>query len=210
MPVLNRQLTDLTAKRREQLLEEFKNVIGAIIILAEPLSISSLASLLNLPEIIVQVRLDALHAVLNIPSHRDGAVHLLHLSFRDFLLDSQRKLSNPFWINEHERQRSLAIQCLGLLLDTNLLRKDICNLRHPGKKRTELDDQTIQACLPSELQYACRYWVYHLKKSKSCISDFNSQIHRFLEKRFLYWVEALSLIAKVSESVTMIVTLHRL
>jgi hypothetical protein len=73
----------------------------------------------------------------------------------------------------------------------------------PGKPRADIDKQTILACLPLEVQYACLYWVYHLKGSKRRVRD-GDEIHRFLERYLLHWLEALSLIGRVSESVGMI------
>ncbi len=73
----------------------------------------------------------------------------------------------------------------------------------PGRRRTDIDKQIILAHLPLEIQYACLYWVYHLKGSKRRVRD-GDEIHRFLERYLLHWLEALSLIGRVSESVGMI------
>ncbi|KAJ5125303.1 hypothetical protein N7526_007480 [Penicillium atrosanguineum] len=55
----------------------------------------------------------------------------------------------------------LAKQCL--LMCQNL-RKNICGLPSNRTERTEIDRQTIDSNLPPELQYASRYWAYHLAK----------------------------------------------
>jgi hypothetical protein len=80
------------------------------------------------------------------------------------------------------------------------LRKNICQLRSDGIPRAEIDRQTIDECLPSELQYACRYWAFHLAQ---CI-DLNNVMYKalsFLEKHFLHWVEAMCLLGLASEVV---------
>lgn len=49
LPTLNRILTDLTDPERNQLLQEYRNIIGSIIILQDPLPSYSLARLLDIP-----------------------------------------------------------------------------------------------------------------------------------------------------------------
>lgn len=65
----------------------------------------------------------------------------------------------------------------------------------------------VDQCLPSHVQYACRYWVEHLQQSDIELCD-NGQVHKFLEEHFLYWLEALSLIRKMSDGVVMMRTLE--
>jgi hypothetical protein len=85
--VLKQLLTSQNKTESQQLLEEFKEIVGVIIILATPLSISSLSRLIDREPDNVKCRLDRLHSVLSVPNDFDTPVRLLHLSFRDFLLD---------------------------------------------------------------------------------------------------------------------------
>jgi hypothetical protein len=144
-----------------------------------------------------------LHSVLNIPSDIDAPVKLLHLSFRDFLVDPVKQDINPFWVDEKMTHAHLANECLNLLSERNYLKTDICNLGAPGRLRTGVDQQTIDDCLPADVQYACLYWVYHLKESKGMIRD-GELAHNFLECHFLHWLEALSLTGRISESIRLI------
>jgi hypothetical protein len=82
------------------------------------------------------------------------------------------------------------------------LKRDICGLQLPGKLRSDVDQQTIDAALPPEAQYACRYWVHHLKESKSSIKD-GDPVHSFLTSHFLYWLEALGLLGQIADSISM-------
>jgi hypothetical protein len=86
----------LTTLERQYLIEGFQEVVGSIVILASPLSAISLDLLLGIPEGIVDSRIDLLYSVLNIPSNLDILVRLLHLSFWDFLLDTEKREMNPF------------------------------------------------------------------------------------------------------------------
>ena len=203
LPVLNQLLVGLTASERHHLVRGFREVVGSIVILASPLSTASLARLLGISKGAVDCKIDLLHSVLSIPSNPDVPVRLLHLSFRDFLLDSEKRETNPFWVDEKEAHNKLATQCLKHLSADGNLKEDICDLRTPAKLRREVNKHTIDACLPSDIQYACQYWVYHLKQGRGIICD-DDQVHSFLTHHFLHWLEALSFIGRLSESISMI------
>jgi hypothetical protein len=211
LPILNQMLvkrtdSELISRTDEEqaaIVKEFREIVGTIVILADPLPIESLARLLGISERTIYYRLSMLNSVLNIPTDMDAPVKLLHLSFRDFLVDPMKRDTNPFWVDEKMTHENLASKCLNLLSETNYLKKDICNLRAPGRLRTEVNNQTIDECLPADVQYACLYWVYHLKESKGMIRD-GELAHNFLECHFLHWLEALSLTRRISESIRLI------
>ncbi|KAM3087809.1 hypothetical protein ACMFMG_001879 [Clarireedia jacksonii] len=202
LPVLDQLFIGLTISERRSLSEDFQQVVGSIVILASPLSATSLDRLLGVAEGTVDSRTDHLHSVLIIPSHPDHPIQLLHLSFRDFLTDPEKR-GTPFWIDEKDTHKNLATRCLKLLSTGENLKKDICNLRTPEKSRADVDKQTIDSYLPSEIQYACQYWVYHLKESGSSIYD-GDQVHNFLKCHFLHWLESLSFMGRLQESIGMV------
>jgi hypothetical protein len=203
LPVRDQLHIGLTTNERRQVVEGFREVVGSILILASPLSTISLARLLRVSKRAVDSRIDLLHSVLSIPSNPDIPVRLFHLSFRDFLLDTEKRETNPFWVDEREAHTKFAAQCLQRLSASDGLKEDMCNFRAPGRLRTEVDKQTIDAYLPLDVQYACQYWVYHLKEGRDVICD-NDQVYNFLMCHFLHWLEALSLIGRLSESISMI------
>jgi hypothetical protein len=203
LPVLDHLLTGLSQLRQDEVVQNFRKVIGAIIILASPLSTTSLAQLLGISKARIDRTLNLLHSVLSIPSNSDTPVRLLHLSFRDFLLDSKKRKEHRFWINEKDVHETLATRCLDRLSLGESLKKDICNLRIPERPRADVDKQTIDSHLPSDIQYACQYWVYYLKESESIICD-NDQVYKFLKYHFLHWLESLSFIGRLRESIRIV------
>ncbi|KAJ9656035.1 hypothetical protein H2201_008661 [Coniosporium apollinis] len=207
LPILEQLLLDQDEAEKESRAREFREVVGAVVLLADPLSIISLASLLNIPEEDVTCSLDSLHSVLSIPTDRDAPVRLLHLSFRDFLLDPQKRGKSPFWIDEAKTHERIVSKCLQLLSRPNYLKENICGLRAPGTLRTEIDSRTIDDCLPADVRYASRYWVHHLEQSNGRICD-GDQVHVFLKEHFLHWLEALSLMGDASRSIGMVDTLR--
>jgi hypothetical protein len=204
LPVLDQLLIGQDEIEKEKLATEFREVVGVIVLLANPLSVIALESLLHISADDISYRLNLLHSVLSVPTNKAHPVRLLHLSFRDFLLDPQKRGKSPFWVDERGTHNKIASKCLKLL--SNQLKKDICNIQRPGALRSEIDSQVIDTHLPAEVQYACQYWVYHLVESRSHIYD-EGQIHLFLQGHLLHWLEAMSLLGNISESITMITAL---
>jgi hypothetical protein len=93
--LLNEQKDD-----EEEWLTEFREVVGSIVVLESPLSTTSLACLLQLSREEVRCQLDSLHAVLSVPNNEETPVRLLHLSFREFLVDPKKQGKSLFWVDE--------------------------------------------------------------------------------------------------------------
>ncbi|KAK1254185.1 hypothetical protein MKX08_008180 [Trichoderma sp. CBMAI-0020] len=206
LPIVNGLVAGLSTAEKRHVCERFKHIVGSIVTLASPLCVPSLARLLNIPIHVIEDQLDLLHSVLYVPSDLRDPVRLLHLSFRDFLVDLEKaKLIEryPFWVDEQQAHEKLATHCLELLLTEGTLKRNICCLKLPSTPRSEIDQRTIDAALPSEVQYACLYWVTHWKGSMCSVED-GGLINRFLNSHLLHWFEALSLIGRISECIGMI------
>jgi len=208
-PILDQLLRGTDAAKRS-LANEFRIVVGSIVLLAEPLSISSLARLLDINKSVIDRRLDSLHSVLSVPASTDAPIRMFHLSFRDFLIDPDKRDNNPFWVDERATHERIAIRCLELLLGSGYLRKDIIfSQEMSGLSRADIDPAVIELYLPADVRYACLYWVHHIEHSNVQITD-SHQAYSFLKSHFLYWLEALSLLGKISDSITMIKSLQAL
>jgi hypothetical protein len=192
---------------KRQLAGVFRQVIGAIIVLFEPLSTTALAGLLTVRKEIVNRRLRHLRSVLDVPENHNSIIRLLHPSFRDFLLDKQRCHNQHFWVDEKKTHKALTESCLRLI--SSCLKRDICDLQMPGVLIREVERGRVEQYLPAHVQYACRYWVDYLTRSNISLCD-DGQIHKFIQEHFLHWLEALSLIGKISEGVFMITMLQSL
>ncbi|KAK2809062.1 hypothetical protein FQN50_004115 [Emmonsiellopsis sp. PD_5] len=142
------------------------------------------------------------------PTDAESPIRLLHLSFRDYLIDPTKRGSR-FFLNEVKQHGRIALKCLEILSKSGILKMDICGVKEHGTLRTEIPSQKIEACLPPEVQYACCHWVHHLEKSDIHIRD-GDEIDTFLRKYLLHWFEALSLCGKISQSIAMITTLQGL
>lgn len=182
---------------KDRLYQEFQMIVGSIVNLAEPLSMTSFAVLLNESRGTIKLRLRPLHSVLQVPTDSETPIRTLHLSFREFLL-SERLRRKPFGIDGPATHRMLLTKCIELLSGPNGLRENLCDLKYPGQPRRELDPTIINERISPAFQYACRYWVYHIQHSMVRIHD-DDEVHVFLQKYFLHWLEALSLIDRIAE-----------
>ncbi|KAK6500285.1 hypothetical protein TWF481_010630 [Arthrobotrys musiformis] len=210
LPILKRLITDHNSVAQAKLAKEFRQIVGAIVNLASPLSIPSLAKLLSISEGTIDLRLKRLHSVLNIPAEtsRHEPVRTFHLSFRDFLTNQRlhdRSELSQFWVDEKEAHRLLATHCIEIMSSTtgSGLKRDICGLGLSGILRSQVDVGLVQKHISPELQYACRYWVYHIVQSGGSISE-NDQAHNFLQKNLLHWLEAESLLGEMDHTISKI------
>ena len=90
LPILKHLHVGLTESRdRERLYDQFRTIIGAIISLAEPLSATLLATLLNMSLNAGTRRLYPLHSVLQILINLNSPIRTLYLSFSEFLLSDR-------------------------------------------------------------------------------------------------------------------------
>ena len=203
LPVLEQLVAGRTGADRKLRLQQFRDILGPIILLATPLSMTSLSRLIDIPGTSISPRLRLLHSVLNIPSQDTAPIRLFHLSFRDFLVNPVKR-GTEFWIDEEQTHETLAGCCLRIMKDH--LKKDICDLREPGVSLAEVDGQILDACLPPELQYACLNWANHLDLGKVSVDE---EVYTFLKSHFLHWLEALCLLGKGHESINMVKVLRK-
>ncbi|KAL4862580.1 hypothetical protein BDV12DRAFT_41942 [Aspergillus spectabilis] len=196
LAVLNQLLISKSRSDSEQLLKEFQDTVGVIILLATPLSVISLSQLTGVPVVIISNRLNRFHSVLNIPSELHEPVRILHLSFRDFLVST----TSTYHVNKAETHHKIALHCFRVMADR--LKHNNCGLPSYGTQTVDISRQTVDHHLSADLQYSCQYWIYHVQQSEGHILEL--QVFTFLENHFLHWLEALSLMGAISNAVGMI------
>jgi hypothetical protein len=173
---------------------EFFNVLGAVVLVATPLSCQGIASLLSIPTRRVNLRLRNLHAVLSVPKNFVAPIQLLHKSFSDFILGQEDSRPSDYQLDAPETHAMLATKCIQRM--QGALKQDICDIRKLGASRDDIDQKDINGNIPADLRYACLYWVYHLRRSGRAMHD---DVIGFLHEHFLHWLEALSLLGRVSD-----------
>lgn len=198
LPVLEKLLAGVSATGRQQDLQRFKLIVDSIIILASPLSTTSLSKVLSLPRSVIECQLSMLHSVLSVPQSANTPVRLLHSSSRDFLLAPGKHVRVDFWIEEATAHARMLTGCLAVM--RGFLKEDMCDLPQGKREGSNVDPEAIGSFIPEEIQYACRHWISHFEKARG-----NSSAHdvpAFLDDYFLHWTEALALVRRTVESVS--------
>ncbi|RDA85631.1 hypothetical protein CP532_3563 [Ophiocordyceps camponoti-leonardi (nom. inval.)] len=204
LPILNQTIDGLKNRERDEALQNFKRIVGSIVTLEDPLPANSLARLLGIGPESVEDELYLLHSVLDIPSDPKDPVKLFHESFRDFLNHPDQ---HEFGIDQSATHGMLAERCLQLLSEDGNLRKGMRDLGMDGTFLKNIDVEIVDECLPPEVRYACLHWAHHLKMSGDKLHDEHQAIG-FLETHLLHWLDAMSLMGRISESWNIIWTLR--
>ncbi|THZ94495.1 WD40 repeat-like protein, partial [Aureobasidium pullulans] len=86
-PVLEQMCLGRDKEDQGRWASDFRQVVGVIITVFEPLSIASLETLLQPDDFDIRLILAALHSVLDVSESKERPVRLFHLSFHDYLVD---------------------------------------------------------------------------------------------------------------------------
>ncbi|KAF3065674.1 hypothetical protein CFAM422_009546 [Trichoderma lentiforme] len=191
----------------ENLQLSYQKVVGSIVMLYDRMSTTDFATMVGEPVENVTRLLKYLGSVLDVPQEASGQIYVLHASFRDFLSDPQRSTGLHFSIDHRKIHANLLQRCVDIM--ANELRKNICRLREPGKRTNDISASDVDSHVSQTLQYACKYWIYHLQKS-----NVNPREHfgilEFFQTRFLFWIEVLAIIGRLSDAIDMIRLLESL
>ncbi|KAJ7077606.1 WD40-repeat-containing domain protein [Mycena epipterygia] len=188
------------------------SVLHTILCAQESMFISDIADFLTGPKMgtqDVENIISALHSVLYIES---GRVYSYHKSFSDFMFNPSRfrdknlaKISSP----TSAVQVRLADCCFQLMRS---LRFNICDLPSSFVDDSEIADLPlrINQNISSSLAYACRHWAEHL--SKIDIGDpmtTDTPFWEWLDRCFLFWIEAMNLLNVMRECSLALTTARR-
>lgn len=210
--VLENSMAKIKEERsREKLGQNFRKVVGAIVVLFDRFSADGLGDLLGIGRAKVMMTLRFLHSLLHIPKDEKCAIRPLHPSFSDFLLDGERCRERIFHIDYEDSHLKIAERCLTVM--SHSLRKNICNLATEETPTKDVEGECIENAVPPQLRYACLHWFYHLehagqaRKQSNCLED-NKQVHTFLQLHLLHWLETLTLLREADKAWNMIAGLY--
>jgi hypothetical protein len=188
-------LTNIFPNTEQSRCTRFREVVGALIVLAEPLPIGQLRQLLSIDD-----EFDVLHLFQSLRSLfiagtarvDEHTTPQMHKSVFDFLtqrVHESLRITVP--IHHSAVARSIFRVMEGL-------RFNIADLPTSYRCNAEMIDQsTVKEKIPPYLVYACNFWGYHVEKS-----EFEEYIEKemgmFLRTRFLFWLEVMSLYNKMS------------
>ena len=198
--VLKQAVDDVEADD-EEFYSYFRTVIGAVLLVFNPLSVEALSDLLE--ESGISTTLHSLHSLLLVPINKSDPVQIFHKSFPDFLLDQRRCPDLRFFIDPQFHHIKILLSCLKFMKEK--LKRNICGLDDYatlsevkdlfGRQKEHIGDV---------LEYACCFWTKHLlwaPGSGPGIEEVQEAIDQFFTTCLLFWIEALSLMGKLDVGV---------
>nr|ADA68836.1 HET-R [Podospora anserina] len=194
----DRMLNEISRYKRDS--EFCRRILLVATVAYRPLNLDEIGSLSELPEQIVGSTENIRKVVAKCGSFltiREDKIYLIHQSAKDYLSASALIFPHGAPI----AHRDICARSLELMLQK--LRRDMYGLVTPGfpidQARTPEPDPLVT------IRYSCVFWVDHLRDS---ITDKDTPqrntldaVQTFLELKYLYWLEALSLLRAISEGV---------
>ncbi|KAK3942456.1 hypothetical protein QBC46DRAFT_426235 [Diplogelasinospora grovesii] len=183
-----------------------KKILTTLTVVYQPVTLKELTSLVGIMPEHISDDPESLEEIIGLCGSfltlRQETVYFVHQSAQDFLLAKGSGAIFPSGTGEAH----YAIFSRSLDIMSRTLRRDIYGLGAPGfpiaKVKQPDPDPLAQA------RYSCIYWVDHLRDW--CIQADASQnatlrditaVEKFLREKYLYWLEALSLLEHVPEGV---------
>ena len=177
---------------------DVRTVLGAVVLATNPLSPSTIAALLGFETEDVSPFLSSAHSLLFLHEDLDRPVRPFHKSFPDFIVDPDRCTNPRFHVCPSDQHSKLLVGCLVLM--NQKLEQNMCQLPD-GVINSEVDNlkERAEQRIDKALEYACRSWHKHLVGKM--LARTVEILHQFLTKKFLFWLEVLSVIGAAREAV---------
>jgi hypothetical protein len=192
----------------------YKRILASIAIVYQPITLKELISLVEIPEDISD-DLESLGEIISLCGSfltiREGTIYFVHQSAKDYLFT--KAFDEIFPSGRGEAHYIIFSRSLQVISRT--LRRDVYSLRalgYPIERVKQPDPDPLAAS-----RYSCIYWVDHL-----CDWNSNSYVNHkvdlqdrgivdvFVRKKYIYWLEALSLCRSMSEGVISMAKLEAL
>ncbi|KAF2183357.1 NACHT-domain-containing protein, partial [Zopfia rhizophila CBS 207.26] len=191
-----------------------KRILASIAIVYRPITLKELASLVEMLEDMAD-DLESLRYIIGLCGSfltiRGDAIYFVHQSAKDFLFTKAFNEIFPSGTEEaHHRVFSRSLQVMSKTLRPDMY--SLGALGYPAEQVKQPDPDPLVA-----LRYSSIYWVDHLHDWNSnsfanhaIDSQDKSDIENFIRKKYLYWLEALSLCRSMSEGVLAMAKLNAL
>ena len=175
-----------------------RSILGAVVLAANPLSPSAIATLLGFEPEEVYPILSLVQSLLILQEDVDQPVRPFHKSFPDFIIDPARCTNQGFRVCPPVQHLELLSGCLGTM--NRELERNMCKLPD-GVANSEVIDlkERTEEHIGQALEYACKSWHKHL--IVTIPAHVALVLNEFLEKRLLFWLEVLSVLGAAREAV---------
>lgn len=186
-------LAKLEGSKYKRHVQTCKKTLTISILARRPLSLSELALLAEIEESMIRSIVHDCRSFLTI---QGDTVYLFHQSVQDYLQVNYNRLQVQRREYIHQSIFELSLKGMESQLERNMYK-----LPYAG---SSFEDNSLPAPDPLRaIRYSCRFWVHHLKHGDSTY-DASDMIYSFLRKHFLHWLEAMSLMHMMPDSIEII------
>jgi WD40 repeat protein len=176
-----------------------KDILVAVVLAYRTLSLPELAVLAGLqPKINPRTIVEKCGSFLTISGQ---TVSLIHQSAKDYL---EANYTTKLGSGVGQGNADLSTRSINAM--GSILRHNIYALPYPGFKTSDVTPRDPDPLAP--IRYSCVFWVGHLCKAEN--QGFENDlieggaILKFFKEHFLHWLEALSLVGGISESIRLL------
>ncbi|KAF5332389.1 hypothetical protein D9758_017365 [Tetrapyrgos nigripes] len=188
--ILSDSLDKLSPEEKDQSIK----VIHTAIMTGTPVSCQIIADLLGYKLQDVKATISEMQSVLY-TSGPEEVIYTFHASFADYITSKDR--AEDLHCNASEHHSVLARGCFDQM--ERKLHFNICNLPSSFLSDSKVAglNEAITQKLGGAVQYSCIFWGYHLTEGEKL----NVGMEKFLQKKILFWIEAMNLMGKMSECI---------
>jgi hypothetical protein len=178
-------------------------ILASTAILYRPVTVSELVALVEQFEDVSDDVREIISLCGSFLTLREDTVYFVHQSAKDFLF--AKAYDEAFPEGSEAVHQAIFLRSLAILYKT--LHRDMYSLEAPGYP---LENVKLPRKDPLAVsRYPCVYWVDHLYESKAFISGVGGLqtadvVNDFLRKKYLYWLEGLSLCNSVGKGILLI------
>jgi hypothetical protein len=173
----------------EDFVEDFRHIVGTILVVREPLSEKAIDALLHLPKDRPSIHtISCLGCVL----HQKPTVRVLHPSFADFLMTRSRCRRDIWFFDQNVYRRHLILRCLERM--DAVLKRNVCDMTLTLNLTTEN--------LPEDISYSCVFWIDHICALEDDIAPIVDRLRDFLFRHLLHWFEAMSIMRRSRDTIS--------
>jgi hypothetical protein len=181
-------------------------VLASTAILYRPVTVSELVALVaQLEDVGDDVR-EIISLCGSFLTLREDTVYFVHQSAKDFLF--AKAYDKAFPDGSEAVQEAIFLRSLAMLSKT--LHRDMYSLEAPGYP---IENVRVPETDPlAASRYLCVYWIDHLYESKALMSSVGGLqaahiVNDFMKKKYLYWLEGLSLCKSLGRGIVSITRL---
>ena len=185
----------------EEFYARLRTILGAAVLMVNPLSMKALSDLLDISNISSTLR--SLHSLLLVPMDQATPIHVFHKSFPDFITDKNRCKDQKFYVEPKVHHTEILLSCLKLMKER--LRRNICTL-DDYTVLSEVKDLSTQRkdYIGDVLGYACQFWTKHLlgvPGDSPRVEEVKRGMDQFFTTHLLQWIEVLILMGNLGVGV---------